>query len=295
LKKLAYIFFLLYFLNSFSGKAQQYVPLVVDSTHWIIEHCDYDAMPPTGSAWEYYILGDTIVNLIPYKKVYKRGWDYPFCDISYQTIYPYSLFSLIREDTLTKKVYSTGGGWACPSGNDTLMYDFDLQIGDTTNTCITRWKVLDTIIQGNIWLSSKLYTIGGGYELYEGVGSQFGLFERMTFSVSGGGDPRLTHYCRGDLSNCGLTLSSEENSNFTDNLLLYPNPATNQLIIEYDLNIADNLLIEIYSIDGKRRFSKTMNMDKINLDVSKFSQGIYFIRLINDKKIIAMQKWLKTN
>lgn len=283
----------LFLLNSFSGRAQPYTPLVVDSTHWIIEHCDFSALPPSGNAWEYYILGDTVVNLIQYKKVYTRGWDFIFCNIT-QPNSPYQLFSLIREDTINKKVYSTGGGLACPSGNDTLLYDFDLQITDTINTCITGFETISTITLGNPWLLSRKFTTNNNYELYEGVGSNFGLFERMELSVSGGGDPRLTHFCRGDISNCGLTVSINNEANYSELKNVYPNPITNNLIINYELDGSKKLEIEIYSIDGKIQFSGNMITDRINIDVSNFSPGIYFIKLFKNHQIVLTQKLIKS-
>lgn len=286
MKKIALILLLFFFLNSFSGKAQQYVPLVVDSAHWIVESCDVVALPPVGSAWEYYILGDTIVNSIQYKKVYQRGWDYQYCSISYQTIYPYQLFSLIREDTLTRKVYSTGGAlFGCTPGNDTLMYDFDLQIGDTVNSCLfLNEKRIDTIIQNNIWLPSRTYKISfSADELYEGVGSNFGLFEIIEVNLSGGAGTGLAHYCRGGLSNCSLPLSVKETTSIQPQLHVYPNPTSSVLHIE--LPFSTDILkaqLHLFDITGKEVLTKEISSRSSQIDVSSYSKGIYFYRLEND-------------
>ncbi len=286
-----YITFL-FILYSFLGKTQQYVPLVVDSAHWIIEQCDGSIID--GAAWEYYILGDTVVNSIDYKKVYKRWWQYDFCTLT-QPYTNYQLFSLIREDTLNRKVYSTGnniiwgtsGGYACPSDNDTLIYDFDLQIGDTVNTCVTGLKTITFISQPNFWRSSTTFHTNSGVELYEGVGSMFGLFEYLEFALSGGVDPQLAHYCIGNLANCGLTVSEEEY--FTSNVKIYPNPTNGIIKIEFDESRVNNQFY-IYNVSGKLMEKKYINSKTSTLNVSHLAEGIYYYKIVSSSNKIFRGK-----
>ncbi|MGZ4057078.1 MAG: T9SS type A sorting domain-containing protein [Bacteroidia bacterium] len=78
---------------------------------------------------------------------------------------------------------------------------------------------------------------------------------------------------------------------------MYPNPATNQISLEFDLPETKNSLIEIKNVLGQTvksisniAFQKGAN--KIEIDVSEFSNGVYFVQLQNNNQIIN-QKFIK--
>lgn len=77
------------------------------------------------------------------------------------------------------------------------------------------------------------------------------------------------------------------NNRFT----LYPNPSsqTNFNIDFSNLNI-DYLTIEILDINGKRIFSENKLHNEMSIDISNFSEGIYFVELIKNGIIIDNQK-----
>ena len=112
-ESLAFIFLFLFGPKLLQG---QYIPIVEEGKYWI--YLNYyisaheDLLPVSGHALSFE--GDTTVNSINYKKVYKhllKGAHpcmYPPC---WQFTYPYqteskSLISLIREDTLSKKIFN---------------------------------------------------------------------------------------------------------------------------------------------------------------------------------------------
>ena len=70
-----------------------------------------------------------------------------------------------------------------------------------------------------------------------------------------------------------------------NDILIYPNPATNQLsIINYQLSIEE---IEIYDVVGKKIFSQISNLkSQISIDISHLKNGIYFIKAKTEKEII---------
>jgi hypothetical protein len=70
-----------------------------------------------------------------------------------------------------------------------------------------------------------------------------------------------------------------------DLMIIYPNPATNQITIEF--SSSSNTLLEIKNVLGQAMYSETienvLGKQSKNIDVSAFSNGIYFVRLRNEK------------
>lgn len=62
-----------------------------------------------------------------------------------------------------------------------------------------------------------------------------------------------------------------------DELLLFPNPTDAYLTVEFENNNID--YIEIFNHSGKRLYSQKANSNKLELDVSNFSSGFYFLRV----------------
>ena len=64
---------------------------------------------------------------------------------------------------------------------------------------------------------------------------------------------------------------------------IYPNPASNKVIIEPDFEIASSTLVEIYNLSGKQVFMKTFDepneFGAFELDVTSLNSGMYFVRI----------------
>ena len=137
---------ILFFLVSTTYlRAQDYRPLVVENATWI--YTGFGDL--SGNVGGLQISGDTIVNDKLYKKVYGLGFEtIPYGTYSGPFILTGKVFKgLIREDTISKKVYTNlqsdfNFGSSVHECNDLitsneefLLYDFDLSIGDSLNTC----------------------------------------------------------------------------------------------------------------------------------------------------------------
>mgnify|MGYP006336079193 FL=1 len=98
--------------------AMAYTPIVVEGYSWNVV-CPWDYV---GDNIERYtthvekIEGDSIVNGVTYKKLWKYYPNEPE---------KRSLVGLLREDVEAQKV------WAYGNGVEALMYDFDVEAGDT--------------------------------------------------------------------------------------------------------------------------------------------------------------------
>jgi len=87
-----------------------------------------------------------------------------------------------------------------------------------------------------------------------------------------------------------MCLGTEENIS-TNNFRIYPNPATNTLIVELVSGIQQKYLLEMYSSTGRKVFSGKAVNKKTCIDVSNWSEGIYSLSISGEgfqqtKKIV---------
>jgi hypothetical protein len=67
----------------------------------------------------------------------------------------------------------------------------------------------------------------------------------------------------------------------------YPNPTSSILTIEYSLN--DDLLFELFSIEGKKVLQKVLTEKRSKLNMSQLSKGRYFDHITQNKKVFSQQ------
>jgi len=88
-------------------------------------------------------------------------------------------------------------------------------------------------------------------------------------------------------------LLSDENgkpSNKAKEVILYPNPGTNRIIVESGLK---NLVVSFFNVTGNCVVKKSIQSMVESLDVSELSTGIYFYRFTCGNKVIDCGKWIK--
>lgn len=84
------------------------------------------------------------------------------------------------------------------------------------------------------------------------------------------------------------TVGIEQNENYIDNIIVYPNPATEVIKIkskiDQELNIEE---LNLYNSVGQLVFQKTVrdNNSIIEIDVSLFPNGLYFLNISSNKGI----------
>ncbi|MCG6186245.1 T9SS type A sorting domain-containing protein [Maribellus maritimus] len=102
------------------------------------------------------------------------------------------------------------------------------------------------------------------------------------------------------------TLVFTHNTNFTDIFLptstnslsftgskMYPNPARDFVILEFDKSKSSPTEIALYDLSGKiQQKTITHNLNDINLNIQKLTRGIYFIEVKtnSDKKVFKLVK-----
>ena len=168
--------------------AMAYTPIVIEGYKWNI--VNRKAMLDANGTIEYKTMiekieGDTIINEVPYKKL----WHTTDEDLT-----EYELIGIIREDIENQKVY------AFIEGKEYLLYDFACNVGDkiTTLTGLFRAEQAElnikaiemiTDLEGNIVrkITAFIENFNRDIIFYERYGSENGWYMRQYSSNTGGG------------------------------------------------------------------------------------------------------------
>jgi PKD repeat protein len=122
--------------------------------------------------------------------------------------------------------------------------------------------------------TSWLWDFGDGYTSTEQhpihVYSSKGVYN-VTLTINGGS-------CVSDNT---ITID-EVNSEF--NVLIIPNPATDQANVVFSNPITEELIVEFFSVDGKLIWQRKLEngADHIMIDLTNFSSAVYFVRIQSD-------------
>ncbi len=269
--------------------AQAYIPLAVEGAHWIVCYDKIATPIPVDELWEYYSTGDTSINDINYKKVYKRDLVVTQEGPPFEASGPYELFGTIRDDSINKKVYAIrfSSYDECPVNEDFLLYDFSLSINQTAVLCIVPTFlnfVIEDIYNSEV-LGFSTRVFDSYDDFYEGMGSNFGLFEDMFAPVDKSNGKyifrtSLGYYCRE--SPCFLFVSTNEKLESTA-IRIFPNPANDFIYISGN-NLNEISSISVINNMGQEMISKNTEINKI--DVSKLAPGFYIVELTIKNNII---------
>lgn len=186
--KTYYVLFLFYFTLYFDVVAQsnKYHAFPDSNAVWRVDGNDCNMGGIYSSSYQYTIQGDTIIGLYSYHKIYLSGMVSQPCQ---PPIYSNSYFCGLRQDTISKKVY-----FARPGYSDTVLYDFNLHIGDTIHSLYCHWNrpsgyqnrliinSIDSVLVGAFY-HKRFNTNSPPSAIIEGVGGSFGLFDTIPQSV----------------------------------------------------------------------------------------------------------------
>ncbi|MBP6334890.1 MAG: T9SS type A sorting domain-containing protein [Bacteroidia bacterium] len=113
----------------------------------------------------------------------------------------------------------------------------------------------------------------------------------MSFkAITAGGYPVEFQYNTSPVHIRTFTTSVDEN--IPENILIYPVPAKEFLIVD---NLPSKQLeISVYNYAGQHILSNESNSStKMEVDIKKFSSGIYFIQVSENGKLVSRQKFVK--
>ncbi|OYT17833.1 MAG: hypothetical protein B7C24_00820 [Bacteroidetes bacterium 4572_77] len=263
-------------------RAQEYIPIAKQGAHWVIAQNYEDAMG-IEYLWEYYMDGDTLLNSTLYKKVYRRALVPTMAQPPFTAQEAYYLFGLIRDMPVERKVYAISLQMAgeCPLGEEFLMYDFSLDIGDLIDFCLYVGYAKDAIesisSDTRFGVATMVYLSNTFHSYFEGLGSSNGLFEEIFTPMKSTDSPQvpyLYYYCL-DNENCDLFVNIPNLFSSSKELNIYPNPACNFIVFEWPQN-TEKVMIKIYDVYGKIVKELRSNTDKVQWDFPEINSGVYF-------------------
>ena len=282
--------------------AQQYVPFPDTNAFWGDKGWNIFSSSFCFNT-RYGINGDTVINGNNYKKIYSL---YDSTLTSPNSTY----FAAIREQD--KRVYTV-----IDSFPEEILYDFNLAIGDTiTYYYSLLWNKVDTFSRVVTGVDSVLL-LNGQYRqrwafapvdtdrpdtVIEGIGSIYnrGLFNPLVNDMLTDGDEwqfqcfkqndTVLYLNNPDCNRCFCKFLTDIESVKTPNkLLIYPNPAKDNLTIETNINTEQK--IEIINLIGQTVYTTIINK-KATINTSAFARGVYILKLYNDKESVV-RKFVK--
>jgi len=255
-------------------KAQAYIPFAKEGKIWteVWEDGDY----PIWHGIDTYVMkGDTLFNTKLYKKVHA-------------TTHNGNFIKYIYEDTTNKRVYF----YDTTQQKDSLIYDFNLQVGDSFYLSIGSFcnaKVIDKTVEyfaasNRLKITFNLY---GSFPIwYEGIGSMYGIFQPLCI-VTGGENHTLLCYLEDSVllyhnaNQIGLYYY-DTCFGSTQIKELQPEKLFNSYFYNHILYVKCNkpvsYALSIYDIFGRKTKEINANGD-LELDLSGLRNGLYIYRI----------------
>jgi hypothetical protein len=220
-------------------------------------------------------------------------------------------YGALRNDSVNKKVYFAFDGLS----NDTLLYDFNLSVGDTLPVSyindtihgspnIFNWvSAIDSISIGGIyhkqfWISADTAMWQTNYvSIIEGVGSTFGVFAKLIPPFEAGStliclvENGLLAYPDGSGVPCDpLTVGINKDPN-VNSFEVYPNPVNGKFqIISMGIQQYNIIITDVY---GNEIYRNTIVNNTKEIDLSNYSNGIYFVHLRDSNEGQIVKKIIK--
>lgn len=249
--------------------------------------------------------GDTMINGKSYRKL---KTPYVQCNAppSFSTDYWLGYRGAIRQDSAKRKVY-----FVPPSSvSEQLLYDFNMQVGDTirgylepTTSGSYTVQAIDSVMVDNSY--RKRWQIKSDYYsvyLMEGIGSTHGLVEQLPPDVSD--YPTYILNCFHDnsevlypdtISDCPLITSLKPGVKRENKLVVFPNPFSERTTVKLKTHLKNATLILSDSQNQVVRKINNINGKSITLNRNELPEGLYFIHLLQDKRILSTEKILITD
>jgi len=182
--------------------------------------------------------------------------------------------------------------------------DIQLPINDTTYRLVID-SVINTSIDG-IPLKKYKVTCLDVYQWYgrsfmDRIGGVGWLYPSAFIIPEAGGPIRCYRDSQIDTSfqsiACDFVLPTSISENLNSfRIKFYPNPSSNNLIIENFGQKKGNFTVEVRGITGQLILTEKVNLfERIILNTVEIPVGVYFVTVKDKTKTITTQKWVKTD
>jgi hypothetical protein len=264
--------------------AQEYHPFPESNAMWRLQWgmsgCAFSNLY---ADYQYLIAGDTVISDLQYHKLQRSG--------SFNCAPPLQPWSgymgAYRNDADDRRV------WFVPadSTNEVLLYDFNLQVGDTITgylqmvslfeESISTITSIDSIEIGmgyrKRWNYTSTYTVHPG-SIIEGIGGEYGPLESLMAMMDFNGS-LLCHKHNDEvlyqLQFASCDLATEITTNEIHSFSIFPNPVIDHLVV---MHMSDASVAEIHEIHGRLVRTATLQRDG-SLSVAGLPAGIYMLTL----------------
>jgi hypothetical protein len=275
-------FFTILMLLCFASNtnAQTYVPFPTsaDTAVWLQRLGNINVNMGASFGSELITKGDTVFDGKVYTKIYEQ----------YANPQIPSYYASIREEN---KVIYLRDLTGYNINTDTVLYDFNIQIGDTidwfgTEDAFQKPTILSTdsvLIDG---VFRKRYEVSSNFDLLfiiEGIGSNNGLFplyiefesyqNLVCFSLNG----NTIWY---ENANNGCVVSTKQIQQ-TDNISINPNPTSNFLNIDFETN--EQRELQVFNQLGQLVLSEISNDANLILSLEYLPKGFYVLAIQTEK------------
>ncbi len=257
--------------------------------------------------------GDSIIGIYTYHKLYNWFMNSSYCNgpvdgscnNNITSYFGKFVIGLIRQDTNTRKVYYRSSS----SAHDTLLYDFNLFLGDTlppTYINASNYAYVSRIdsfyMQGSYHKRFWLWLVGttpptssdsGFTSIIEGMGNTSGLLQLGPTYYSEGG---CFQYCikinanvvypnaTGSCTSLKITgIMKERDTKIALNIL--PNPTKGIVNVELG-TLNENTNLHITDMLGNMVKQIKVQNSQFTIDVSDLNEGIYNISIISNEGVV---------
>ncbi|MFC2086383.1 PKD domain-containing protein [Bacteroidota bacterium] len=256
-----------------------------------------------------------------YGDIMEWHWDFGDGTISYDQ-HPYHVYDGSAEEYWVSLTITTRD--SCVSVAENIVYTGDWWEGDSTNVYIS---TTDTIFTDPVYTCAFDFDAGidsvyiGSFEIIDDEtvlvnwyfwqsGISFVLPINYEYIVEGITVVNLTIFCVEEKDTKGLrtiTVSdvidiksgtaSKETNLLKESISFYPNPVQDELIVEYQLEEKNNVLISILNTTGQEVLYQIVNSqsgnNEIVLDVNDLPEGVYVLILRVNDKFSTSHKFVK--
>jgi hypothetical protein len=275
------IFFIFFVQSIYS---QNYIPFLNNSS-WYVQ-----VSTQMGPEYIWIEEGiDTVIGSFTYKK---------FIDVYGAEIY-------VREDITTKRVYRR------INNSDVLMFDFNLQVGDSITLGNGNLYSVSSISNINVnggqrrmfYLNNLSNPFFAGERWIEGVGNDnhplrpfFELPSDPAYNIRCSYQDGISVYNFG-LANGGIattcpttTMSIIKQNLNSQKVQIFPNPFSNETTLKFEIDVINCNLEMFDSIGQKVKEINNINTNEIILKKDNLVNGIYLLVLKQNGKILETQK-----
>jgi hypothetical protein len=308
---------ILFFMLPIINHAQTYYPLPEENAYWTVLEFDYNFGEYNDVV--YTVNGDTTLNNLNYKKIYRLD-DYPTI---YDTIS--TLHCFMRQNVEEKKIWFIRHYLG--ETQEKLGYDLSVEIGDTV--CLPAFHFgeygdslfyllyidsVDMDFLGELSGYRKFYVFppvqnsGMGIGYIEGIIDQrstipnlnntngydpFRQSETVCLQVNGSYWFGIAGETQPPDEYCGFLAVDVERNEFVNDLIVYPNPVDELLTIRLPDMVAESGSVLVYNSTGilNKSFRTLISEKNLMLNTTNLANGFYCI-IFKSKNYSCLNKFI---